>query len=257
MLKKIQNFAWGYILLGLVIISVGISFIIFNAALTYLAITVGAICAVTGIVFGALTLAKFERNLGFAFRVILALVGILSGTVTMILNNSAVGIIVDVFILLLLIDGAFKLQNAISSRRYSVHGWWIMLFLSVLLIVSVYLVSKLDFGSAATYTVILGVEIILDGFINLITAFFWGATNKRMLRACALELAEMEREKKEKLEKARLKRAARKERRESKKKASAPQENEAEQPTLPEAPLSNEITAEESVQISENEKENT
>ena len=244
MFKALKKFAWGYLLLGLVIISVGLCFIIFNNALNYLAIAVGAICTVTGIVFGAVTLARFERNFNFAIKTIFALVCILCGTVTMLLNDLSVGIIIDVIILLLIVDGSFKVYNAITSKRFSVFGWWIMLTLALIQIITVYIFSMMMGEASRLVTIVIGLEVLFDGVLNVLTTFFFGATNKKMLKVCAEQFAEMEREKEERLQQRRAAREARMEKRAKKAQAKLEKKALAEKANTPEpAPEAAEIIA--------------
>ena len=63
MLERLKKFAWGYVILALVIIGIGVCFIAFSDMLAALAIAVGVTLAVFGIIFGVLTLARKDRSI--------------------------------------------------------------------------------------------------------------------------------------------------------------------------------------------------
>ena len=169
---KTVKFGWGYILIGVMLLLIGICFISFNNALNVLAISIGVLLALFGIFFGAITLSKTDRSATFAFKIALAIMCIICGTVTAILQDGAVMIIANIFCLLLIVDGAFKLQTAILSKRYRVASWWIMLLTSVAIILSAFLLAKLSPENTATFTVLSGIIIVIDGAANLFSAFY-------------------------------------------------------------------------------------
>ena len=180
MFKKLKDFGWGYILLGAVLIAVGICFISFNTAFNVLAISLGIILAVFGILFGVVTLTGGRRDLVFALRIILAVACMICGTVTAIVREPAISVITDIFCLLLIVDGSFKLQTAITSRKYRVFGWWLMLSLSVAVIVSAFILAKLTDGNVSTSSVVIGIIIAVDGASNLLTAFYRTANESHL-----------------------------------------------------------------------------
>lgn len=169
---KDVKFGWGYIAIGVLLSLVGICFISFNNALNILAISIGVLLAVFGIFFGAVTLSKTDRSVSFALKIVLSIMCIICGTVTAILQDGAVMIMANIFCLLLIVDGAFKLQTAILSKRYRVASWWIMLVTSVVIILSAFLLAKLSPENTATFTVLSGIIILVDGAANLFSAFY-------------------------------------------------------------------------------------
>ena len=110
MSERIKKFPWGYILIGLLLLLVGISFIAFSSAdmLSILAIVIGIITAIFGIAYGALTLANHDRGVKFVFRIVISVACIIAGLVAIIVRNDAVSAIVNVVCILLLVDGSFN-----------------------------------------------------------------------------------------------------------------------------------------------------
>lgn len=173
MLEKLKSFGWGYILIAILLSLVGISFVAFGNMLATLAVVIGIVLIIFGIVFGVLTLTRDSRGPIFALKVTFAVLAIVAGTVTAVLNDAAITIIADVLCLFLIVDGSFKLTTSIASKKYSVFGWWLMLIISVTTVISSFIVTKLMTAEAdrTVLTVVLGIIIIIDAAGNLVSPF--------------------------------------------------------------------------------------
>ena len=182
MLEKIKKFGWGYILIAVFLIAVGACFISFSNVLDILAISIGIILIVYSIIFGIATLARRGRGAVFAIKIALTVIFLVAGTVTVIFGDSAVTVIADIFCLLLILDGAFKLQTSIFSKRYSVRAWWILPIFSVTVIVTSFILTKIQFSAEKRdiLSILLGIVIITDGISNLISAFFHYLNEKKL-----------------------------------------------------------------------------
>ncbi len=163
---------WGYILIGLLLIAIGMCFVTFRNSLTALAISIGVILSVTAIVYGTLTISKKDRSVRFAFRIIFSVICLVAGITTAIFNDATVAVMISVFSLLLIVDGSFKLNTAAMSKRYSVGGWWVMLIASALIILSAFILAKYPPESINDATVWLGVTIAADGLANIFSAYW-------------------------------------------------------------------------------------
>ena len=166
MLEKIKNVKWGYVLLGILLGAAGICFTMFNDSLKILTMSIGVIVTVFGVMFGAVTIASKSRGPAFAFKILLALSCLAAGIVTMIFNKEAVDIIISLFSLLLIVDGSFKLNTSIMSKRYSVGGWWIMTAVSVAVIASAFILTRYT-SKIDNATLWLGIIILIDAAANL------------------------------------------------------------------------------------------
>lgn len=166
MLKRIKNIPWGYIVVAALTIAIGVLFVAFNNTFTVLAITIGAILAISGIAFGVIALLDKKRGLGFALRVVLSVIMLVGGITTMIANDAAVLVIADVFCLLLIVDASFKLHDVTNVRSFRNPIWWGVLILSVAIITASFIFTKLSGVSAETFSILFGVIMILDGILN-------------------------------------------------------------------------------------------
>ena len=185
--EKLKSFSWGYILIGVLLSAVGILFISFQEAYGALAIAMGIILALAGIGLLVAAFVKKERDFKFALKIIISVIAIVCGIVTMITQEGAISVIANVFFLLLIIDGAFKLQLSILSRRFSFFGWWIILGLSVAVIVTAFLMSKFTPSEPATLSTLSGILILVDGILNLLAAFWSSAVNEKLTEGVKAE----------------------------------------------------------------------
>ena len=173
MLEKLKKFGWGLLIIGITLIGIGISFIVFSNALTALAIAVGITLTVFGILLAVFTLRDTKRGISFFIRMALSIAAIIGGIITLIMRTEAIGVITDICCLLLMIDGAFKLNTAITKRRIGLAAFIVMMTLALVTIIPSFIVTKLLTASpdSSVLSVVIGIIIILDGIGNLITPF--------------------------------------------------------------------------------------
>ena len=176
MLKKIKDFGWGYILIGVLLIAIGSCFISIQDAYETLAIVTGAILSAAGIGFGIHTLMDKKRGVKFAIKLTIAIAALICGVVTMLVKQNAIEVIANILCLLIIVDGSFKLQLSILSRRPTYYGWWIVTTLSVAIIISAFLICKFTPSNPATLATLSGIVIASDGLLNILSAFFSPAT---------------------------------------------------------------------------------
>ena len=178
MKEKLKNFAWGYVILFAILAAIGVLCICFHDTLPYVALGIGAIITLYGIIYGVLALANKERGPKFAFRVTIAVCSIVAGVITMVFCKKAIDILTALMGLFLIVDGSFKLQSAAISKRYKSVGWWLLLVPSLASIIGGFLVTRFESdgtdNSVSTISIMLGIVLIVDALSNLFSAFFAG-----------------------------------------------------------------------------------
>ena len=178
MKEKLKNFAWGYVILFAILAAIGILCISFHETLPYVALGIGAIITLYGIIYGVLALANKERGPKFAFRVTIAVSAIVAGVITMVFCKKAIDILTALMGLFLIVDGSFKLQSAAISKRYKSVGWWLLLVPALISIIGGFLVTRFESDgtdtTVSTISIMLGIVLIVDAFSNLFSAFFAG-----------------------------------------------------------------------------------
>lgn len=171
MIERIKSIRPGYILLGVMLIIIGVLFISFQDAYNSLAITMGIILMLFGIVYGILTLMKRTRGVAYALKLALCISCIVCGAVTAVTRQAAISVIANIFFLLLIVDGSFKLYMAIISGDGRALRL-VMAGAGAVIIILAFLLTKFTPTDAARLSTFTGLIIILDGIVNLYAAFF-------------------------------------------------------------------------------------
>ncbi|MGM9608597.1 MAG: HdeD family acid-resistance protein, partial [Eubacteriales bacterium] len=170
---KIKDFKWGYLLFAILFAGAGICFLSFREnALRGVKIGIGATAVVFSVIYIALTCANKERGFRFWARMVMAGTAFIAGLFFAISKESAYGYIVMIAGLYLIIDGSFKLQTAVLSKRYRSAFWWIMLALAAASITlgAVMLRRQFDFETELlAASRLLGVGLLIDGVQNLLS----------------------------------------------------------------------------------------
>lgn len=160
----------GYIAMSVILMAAGAVLI---AAPDTLA---SAMCSVLGIasaVFGGVKIASyFSKDLfRLAFQHDLA-----EGILLMILGVTAavkpelfLGFIGVIFGVCVLADGLLKIQTAIDAKVFGVSKWWLILAAAIAADIAGFFLIINPVESAAVVAVILGVTLVMEGLLNLIT----------------------------------------------------------------------------------------
>ncbi len=195
MKSKITSFRWGYILLFLMLAAIGVCFVAFRETLSTLALIIGILLAVYGAFSAVIAIADKKRGGKYVFKISIALMCIVCGIVTAIMRDGAIDVISSLIGLFLIIDGSFKLNTAAMSKRYKLVSWWLMVIPALLVIVGGFTSIKFGYqlaseGKEHFLSVIIGVTMVVDSIANLISAFYVGGFEKRMVREIRQEITE-------------------------------------------------------------------
>ena len=144
----------------------------FNQTLEITAIVMGVIMMLFAIVFFVLTLADKRRGVKFAFKVSFCVVALVCGAVTAIFRTGAVDILISLIALFLIVDGSFKLQTTVNSKRYRLALWWLILVPTVLTILGGFIAMRFFSTASEETSFILGFSAIIDAVANLLSAFY-------------------------------------------------------------------------------------
>ena len=135
---------------------------------------IGTLCGIALIVFGVVKLAGYFS--GDAYRAIFKLdmaAGILSvilGIVIVINPQGLLNLICIVLGVAVLLDGIFKIQTAIESKRMGVGRWQLIMIPAVITGIAGLILLLRPAESGELLTIILGVSVFCGGVMNLITA---------------------------------------------------------------------------------------
>ncbi|MBR2987641.1 MAG: hypothetical protein IKC63_06440 [Clostridia bacterium] len=177
MLKLIRSIKWGYLLIALFAALFGVLLVILHDMLHYVALTVGCCLILFSVVLGIQKAVSRDRGFKFGCGIVMAVMALISGVVTVVFYQNAGMIVADVLCLVMLVDGSLKLGTAIESIRNRFFGRWVMLVLSLLVIVSSFLLTKTQPEDLGIY---LGIVMLTDALINALTTVFAARNEKRV-----------------------------------------------------------------------------
>lgn len=168
-----ERFGFGYLLFAALLIVLGICLIAYENVLENAALAIGICLSVFAIVYAVLALADKNRGVAFFLKITFAVMALTSGIVTIVTRAGAIEVIVTVFSLILLIDGAFKFQTTVLTKRIRSPFWVAMLVLAVAVIGGAFAMIKF-YPSDKPRLIALGTAavLIVDGAANLLTPFF-------------------------------------------------------------------------------------
>lgn len=135
-----------------------------------------AMCTVIGVtaaVFGAVKIVSyFSKDLfRLAFQHDLAegILLVILGVTGSVKPELFLGFIGAVFGVCVMTDGLLKIQTAIDAKLFGVSKWWLIMAAAVLTGIAGFFLIINPVGSASVVTVILGLTLVAEGALNLIT----------------------------------------------------------------------------------------
>ena len=67
----------------------------------------------------------------------------------------------------LLIDAALKMQTAFESKKFGFRNWWVTLLIAIIVCILGILLFAMPFQTSGVITRLIGINLILDGALNL------------------------------------------------------------------------------------------
>lgn len=160
----------GYITVSLIYCILGLILVIhpdFSARL------VGIVCGVCLIIFGAVKIlgycSKDLFRLAFQFDLAAGIMLIALGIIVMIKPDDIMNLLCVVLGISVLMEGLFKIQVAMDSKRFGIRRWWLIMAAAILSgVTGVLLVFRPD-ESMTFLLILLGLSLLCSGILNLIT----------------------------------------------------------------------------------------
>jgi uncharacterized membrane protein HdeD (DUF308 family) len=166
----------GYLLLSVLAIAIGLCFFAFGKEmLETLAILIGAIVTLAGVIFTVITLTHNERGFRFGIKIAVYACVIAAGICTIILRKPAIEVLTNVFALLIVIDGAFTLNTAVLLHRERSRTYVILILVAIASIACGFL--------AITYIphhYMLGAGMLTTAVANFISMFYVPSLLKKL-----------------------------------------------------------------------------
>ena len=159
-----------------------IGYIFISAALCFFGILLiveislaafGIITGVCLIVFGVIKivgyLSKDLYRLAFQYDLAFGILMIALGIMVILEPDNVIETICIAVGIAFFMDGLLKIQIAIDAKTFGISKWWLILSVAILAgVVGVLLIFRTS-ESARTLMIFLGISLLMDGIMNLIT----------------------------------------------------------------------------------------
>lgn len=160
----------GYIILSSLMCAFGLTLMIWPD----ISLKVFALCAgITLIAFGVIKvvgyLSRDLYRLAFQYDLAFGVLSIALGLLVILKPGNVIDTICIAVGLAFLMDGLLKIQISIDARAFGIRQWWLILLVALLAVVIGVLLVFRTAKSAKLLMVFLGLSLLTDGIMNLIT----------------------------------------------------------------------------------------
>lgn len=160
----------GYIVLSSLMCAFGLTLMIWPD----ISLKVFALCAgITLIAFGVIKvvgyLSRDLYRLAFQYDLAFGVLSIALGLLVMLGPGDVIDTICIAVGLAFLMDGLLKIQISIDARAFGIRRWWLILLVALLAVVIGVLLVFRTAQSERLLMVFLGLSLLADGIMNLIT----------------------------------------------------------------------------------------
>lgn len=170
-IQSIRTAKISYVVMSSLFCVLGIVLIAWpGLSVSAIGIAAGILLVILG---GVKLLGYFSRDLyrlAFQFDLALGLLLMALGVVVLSRPERAMSILCLILGIAVLSEGLFKLQMALDARRFGLKSWWLILAVAVLTGLFGLLLTFRPVEGARMLTMLLGVALLSDGVLNLITA---------------------------------------------------------------------------------------
>ena len=171
MLEKIKKAKRSYIIVGTVLSVIGLCFLFLSSSATALTITVGIIVALFGAALGTVSITKKKTDFAFIVRIVFAVIYFAGGVLISIFSQSAFSVLCSVLCLMLIVDASLKLNMSLTAQRHYVRGWWAMMALSAVVIITAFIVGAYTPAKTNVTAILLGITALLAAGANFYAIF--------------------------------------------------------------------------------------
>ncbi|MDY4897992.1 MAG: DUF308 domain-containing protein [Eubacteriales bacterium] len=160
----------GYISVSALMVLLGLALIIFPEISVSVLETV---CGILFIVFGVIKLVGFFSKdlyrLAFQYDLVFGILMIVLGITMLVHPGSLANFICIALGVSILIDGLFRVQTSVEAKRFGIRTWWLIAVCGILAAVGALVLMFRPVESAPVLMVLVGISLVLEGILNLIT----------------------------------------------------------------------------------------
>ena len=176
-LKIVKN---AYSILTLCFIVVGIILLFFpQIALDVMCKIIGLFLVIYGIVKLSSYFSKDLFELAFQFDFGLGIVSLILGVIVLFRTGHIIDILSVIVEIFVIVDAGLRIQTAFEAKKFGLSKWWLMLVMSLAVAVLGILLIVLPYQTTGIVVRLIGLNLILDGVMNLFIVQNAVATIKR------------------------------------------------------------------------------
>ena len=182
--SAIKSFRWGYLLIALFLMIMGVLFMIYpTQSVNITAYIIGVSCIIFAIVYLVKVLSNRKRGFAFAISIIFSICTLICGIMAFIFPSFTASTYPMIIGLLIVIDGAFKLQTVINAKRYDLKMWWFLLIFCCIVILCGFLLIRIPYPeeNSIPFIIFFGGSLFLTGVQNLLSLFYFGKISKKAI----------------------------------------------------------------------------
>ena len=158
----------GYIVMSIAMCVTGVLFIVLPQDSMR---TLGIICGVSAIVFGAIKIVGYISKdlfrLAFQYDLEFGIITIILGSIILVNPQNLINFMCIAMGLSFMTDGLFKLRIAHDSRVFGISEWWTITLFAVLSCIAGAFLTLRPAASSVVLSYMLGASFIVDGILNL------------------------------------------------------------------------------------------
>lgn len=180
-MELIKRAKGAYVTASIIMIVLGAVLMLFpGLSMLTLCYLIGGLMIVFGITRLVGYFSKDLFRLAFQFDLALGIFCLLAGIVILVHPNNIMRLLPVIIGLFVVIDGAFKMQTAMDSRRFGLKRWYVILALAVLTCAFGLILIIDPFAGGEALMMLFGATMIVDGIQNLCVVLYTVKTVKQV-----------------------------------------------------------------------------
>ena len=129
---------------------------------------IGTLIGVSMIFFG-IVISKDLFRLAFQYDLAFGILLIVLGVIVLTKPDKIISFLCVALGIAILADGLFKIQISVDSKSFGIDRWWLIMIAAVLTVFIGLLLIFRPENAALTITMMVGIGLVLDGIMSLIT----------------------------------------------------------------------------------------
>lgn len=169
--RRIQTAKWGYIVSSALLCTLGVGLIaVPDFSISLLCWIAGLLLILFGLVKIVGYCSKDLYRLAFQYDLAFGILLIALGLIFLLRSDTMVNMLWLFLGIVILADALLKVQISIDSKAFGIPQWWLILMVAAATGIVGFLLIFHPSESARAVMILLGVSLLLEGILNLITS---------------------------------------------------------------------------------------